>query len=171
MRHRESNPDPVDDIRQDNAHRAGAPNHLQGSGGNPMVGTVSAVHPGDVAAIRARLTVQSSRFPTLCPQIGEVNLDDLATLAAEIVGEIVAERTADLQRLLRRAEEFIAGDERALDLADVEIRRAVKRLVAVRAENEQLRGELAAAEDAVLDLLHDLDQEREQRAGLAGDRS
>lgn len=50
------NPGPVDAIRQDNAHRVGAPNHHQhsGSGEIPMVGnnTASDTAP-DCAAVEA----------------------------------------------------------------------------------------------------------------------
>lgn len=62
-----------------------------------------------------------------------------------------------LERQLARCEEFIAQDARELDIANAELRHVVNLLAACREENAALRAELAAANDAVLELLHDLD--------------
>jgi hypothetical protein len=79
-------------------HRAGAPNHLEGSGENPMVGNDTAVHPA------------------------------------------------------------MSEDAYELDIANAELRYVVDALARCLEENERLRGELDAANDAVLELLAELDE-------------
>jgi hypothetical protein len=85
-----------------NARRAGAPNHLQGSGENAMVGTRTspgrAADPVTVAFVRERLNGQAHRFMTVTRAGLAVNVADLAVLVADIVEEyadhVVAERDA-----------------------------------------------------------------------------
>jgi hypothetical protein len=96
------NPGPVDDIRQDNAHRVGAPNHLEGSGETLMVSTpTTSGHVPDrvtVEAVRTRLNGQAHRFLTASKAGLSVSMAALAELVAEIVTEctdhVVAERDA-----------------------------------------------------------------------------
>src|SRR5262245_30720415 len=101
------NPGPVDDIRQDNAHRVGAPNHLQGSGEKPIVGThTTPGHGADpvmVKAIRARLYEECDRYLHVYRTVQTLSTDGLAKLVAEIVAEytdhVVVERDALAEEL------------------------------------------------------------------------
>lgn len=96
-----NNPDPVLNTTK-SPHRAGAPNHLEGSGENLMVGNDAAALPsGD------------------------------------------------------RSE-----DAFELDIANAELRYVVDALARCLDDNERLRGELDAANDAVLELLVELDEAR-----------
>ena len=99
LRVSENNPGPVLNTTT-SPHRAGAPNHLEGSGENTMVGNDTAVHPA-------------------------------------------------------KAE---SEDARELDIANAELRYVVDALARCLEENERLRGELDAANDAVLELLAELDE-------------
>ena len=78
-----------------NPHRVGAPNHLQASGEDPMVG--STTHPGETTAdaLRALLGGQTHRFITAGPGGFTVHMAGLADVVAEIVTDhVAAEREA-----------------------------------------------------------------------------
>jgi hypothetical protein len=78
-----------------NPHRVGAPNHLQASGEDPMVG--STTHPGEttVDALRALLGGQTHRFITVGPGGLTVHMAGLVDVVAEIVtDQVAAEREA-----------------------------------------------------------------------------
>src|SRR3954471_9352576 len=81
-----------------NARQTGAPNHLQGSGENPMVGVTTTPDAGMVSAVRDRLGGQTYRFLSADHRGLSVNLAALADLIAEIVTEytehVIAERDA-----------------------------------------------------------------------------
>lgn len=111
LRVSENNPGPVLNTTK-SPHRAGAPNHLEGSGENPMVGNDVAVRPGE-------------------PETEDV---------------------------------------RELDIANAELRYVVDALARCLGENERLRGELDAANDAVLDLLAELDEANTVAGTERGDR-
>lgn len=93
------NPGPVDEIRQDNAHRVGAPNHLHTSGENPMVETELAHDAAMYAAVRTRLAGQTYRFLTAGRGGLTVHVDELAVLVAEIVAEYTDHLTAERDAL------------------------------------------------------------------------
>lgn len=97
LRVSENNPDPVLNTTK-SPHRAGEPNHLDGSGENLMVGNDAAYE---------------------------------------------------------------------LDIANTELRYVVDALARCLDDNEQLRGELDAANDAVLELLAELDEARSAERGAA----
>lgn len=101
----ENNPDPVLNTTK-SPHRAGTPNHLEGSGENSMVGNDAAVPASDGAS----------------------------------------------------------EDAFELDIANAELRYVVDALARCLEDNERLRGELDAANDAVLELLTELDEARADAA-------
>lgn len=101
-----NSPDPVPNTTK-SQHRAGEPNHLEGSGETLMVGTDAAVHASD--------------------------------------GD--------------------SDDAFALDTANAELRYVVDALARCLEDNERLRGELDAANDAVSELLAELDEARAMADG------
>lgn len=96
-----NSPDPVPNTTK-SPHRAGEPNHLEGSGETLMVGNDAAVQASD--------------------------------------GD--------------------SEDAFELDIANAELRYVVDALARCLEDNERLRGELDAANDAVLELLAELDEAR-----------
>lgn len=57
----------------------------------------------------------------------------------------------------QETDELVSLDARELEIANAELRHVVNELAVCREENAALRAELAAADDAVLELLHDLE--------------
>ena len=81
-----------------NVRQAGAPNHLKGSGENPMVGTIPTIERRTRDAVDTRIASQSFRFVGVT-DAGRLFVDfaALTDLVSEIVTEHVSDRTAELR--------------------------------------------------------------------------
>jgi hypothetical protein len=101
-------PGPVDDIRQDNAHRVGAPNHQEGSGENPMVDTTP--EPSRRADDLANAVLHRNLLVGGIPSQGKTHA------LGWLVAVLVAENTDLREQLESATAELDAANDAVVDL-------------------------------------------------------
>jgi hypothetical protein len=90
---------------------------------------------------------------------------DIADVAAEEYAAVEAQAVDTLERSGENSMTGNDGDAFELDIANAELRYVVDALARCLEDNERLRGELDAANDAVLELLAELDEARAETDG------